>query len=184
MEDNQQNPVEESTVEETQETTPQEVTDTPDKKQEHTEAEKRLYARAKSAEEIAQKAKAEAEALKKELAKAKIPISDVDAILEVQSATSGFDTDEVSELRLRAGSLGTSLSKAREDKNFQLWQKAHREEVSKNKTLDPSTKQDEVEKPKSTAQRLAEARTQEEKGKILDELGFNPLNPRKDFQTL
>jgi hypothetical protein len=178
MEDNQQNPVEESTVEEIQETTPQEETETPEKKQEHTEAEKRLYARAKSAEEIAQKAKSEADALKKELAKAKLPISDVDAILEVQSATAGFDSDEVAELRLRAGALGTSLSKAREDKNFQLWQRGHREEIEKNKALSPNTNQDEIEKPKTLEEKLQAATTQDEKGKILDEYGINPMKAR------
>jgi hypothetical protein len=115
MEENQQNPAEEPAVETTPEEVPQEVKETPIEKTEHTEAEKRLYARAKAAEEKAAKESAELKKLKEELAKAKLPISDVDAILEVQSATSGFDTDEVAELRLRAGALGTSLSKARED---------------------------------------------------------------------
>ena len=178
MEDNQQNPAEEPAVETTPEEVPTEVKETPTEKTEHTETEKRLYTRAKEAEDKAQKAKSEADALKKELAKAKLPISDVDAILEVQTATSGFDPDEVAELRLRAGALGTSLSKAREDKNFQLWQRGHREEVIKNKALSPNTNQDEIEKPKTLEQKLATAFTQEEKGKILDEYGINPMRTR------
>ena len=184
MDENQQNEGEETPVEETQEQVPQVEKETPTEKTEHTDTEKRLYTRAKEAEDKAQKAKSEAEALKRELAKAKLPISDVDAILEVQSATSGFDTDEVAELRLRAGALGTSLSKAREDKNFQLWQKGHREEVNKSKALAPNTNQGEVDKPKGLNTRLMEAKTQEEKEKILNEIGMNPLNPRREYTTL
>jgi hypothetical protein len=183
MDENQQNEEETTSVEETQEQT-QVETDNSQQKTEHTESEKRLYARAKTAEEIAQKAKAEADALKKELAKAKLPISDVDAILEVQNATSGFDTDEVTELRLRASALGTSLSKAREDKNFQLWQRGQREEVNKSKALAPNTNQGEVDKPKGLNTRLLEAKTQEEKEKILNEIGMNPLNPRREYTSL
>lgn len=85
----------------------------------------------------------------------------------------------MSELKLRASSLGISLSEARQDKNYQVWQRGYRAETEKQKALTPSTKQDEVEKPKTFSQRLAEARTQEEKGKILDEMGLNPLNQIK-----
>lgn len=178
MDENQQNETVETVAEETQGITQQEVKETPNEKTEHTETEKRLYARAKEAEERAQKATSEAKKLQQELAKAKLPISDVDAILEVQSATSGFDTDEVAELRLRAGALGTSLSKAREDKNFQLWQRGHREEVNKNKALSPNTNQDEVEKPKTLENMLANANTLAEKEEILTKFGINPMNSR------
>lgn len=178
MEDNQQNLGEETPIEETQEEVPQEEKETPTKKTEHTDTEKRLYARTKEAEERANKAVAEAKMLKDELAKAKLPISDVDAILEVQNATNGLDTDEVAELRLRAGALGTSLSKAREDKNYQLWQRGHREEVLKNKALSPNTNQDEVDKPKTLEQELLNAQTQDEKEKVLDKYGINPMRAR------
>jgi len=176
MDENQQNEGETTPVEETQEQTPVETETT--QKTEHTDTEKRLYARAKAAEEKAAKAVEEARLAKEEAAKAKIPISDVDAILEVQSATNGLDTDEVAELRLRAGALGTSLSSAREDKNYQLWQRGHREEVSKSKALSPSTNQVEVEKPKTLEQKLLAAQTFEEKEKILDEYGINPMKAR------
>jgi len=187
MEDNteettQQNPAEETAVEETQEETT-EVKETPDKKTEHTDAEKRAYARMKEAEDSAKKAKAELKKVQEELAKAKIPISDVDAILEVQSSTKDLDNEEVAELKLRASSIGKSLSETRQDKNYQLWQKAHREAVEKDKTLTPSTKQDEVDKPKSYVQRLNEATTQEEKEKILNEMGLNPLNPNRNINV-
>jgi len=188
MEDNteettQQNPAEETAVEETQEETQPEEKETPTQKTDHTDAEKRAYARMKEAEESAKKAKAELKKVQEELAKAKIPISDVDAILEVQSSTKDLDNDEVAELKLRASSIGKSLSEARQDKNYQLWQKAHREAVEKDKTLTPSTKQDEVDKPKSYVQRLNEATTQEEKEKILNEMGLNPLNPNRNINV-
>ena len=179
----EENTTEEETVAEeaqeaTQEETPQEVNETPKKKTEHTDTEKRLYERAKEAEKRAAKAKAEADKLKEEIAKANLPISDVDAILEVQNATSGLDETEVSELRLRANALGASLSTAREDKNYQLWRKGHREEVEKTKALSPNTNQDEVEKPRTLEEELAAAPTQEEKGKILDKYGINPMQAR------
>ena len=187
MEDNieettQQNPAEETAVEETQEETT-EVKETPIQKTDHTDAEKRAYARMKEAEDSAKKAKAELKKVQDELAKAKIPISDVDAILEVQSSTRDLDNEEVAELKLRASSIGKSLSEARQDKNYQLWQKAHREAVEKENSLKPSTKQDEVDRPKSYVQRLNEATTQEEKEKILNEMGLNPLNPNRNINV-
>jgi len=185
MDEDQKNEEKETPAEETQETTPQKETDTPDKKQEHTDTEKRLYARAKEAEDKATKASARAKQLEQELAKAKLPISDVDAILEVQNATSGMDSEEVSELRLRASALGVSLSEARKDKNYQLWQRGHKEEVEKTNSLKPSTNQGEVDtKPKGWQQEFSEAKTIEEQGKVLDKYGMNPLNPRRDFDIL
>jgi hypothetical protein len=134
-------------------------------KTEHTDTEKRLYARAK-----------EALKLKEELAKAKLPISDVDAILEVQNSTRDLDTEEVTELKLRAAARGISLSEARNDKNYQVWQKGYREELNKSKALAPNTNQSEVDKVPTTLEgRLAAAKTPEEKGQILSELGLNPL---------
>jgi hypothetical protein len=145
-------------------------------KTEHTDTEKRLYARAKEAEEAAKTAKAEALKLKEELAKAKLPISDVDAILEVQNSTRDLDTEEVTELKLRAAARGISLSEARNDKNYQVWQKGYREELNKSKALAPNTNQSEVDKVPTTLEgRLAAAKTPEEKGQILSELGLNPL---------
>jgi len=156
VEETKENPVEEETTEETPaeeepEEKPQEETETPVQKTEetYTEREKRTYARMKKAEDEAKQAKADLMKVKDDLAKAKIPISDVDAILEVQIATDSLDTDEVAELKFRASSLGTKLSDARQDKNFLLWQKAHREEVEKLNAAKPTTVQVEEQKPKS-----------------------------------
>jgi len=186
MEENTEETTQQNSVEESiEQTTQQEVRETPSEKTEHTDTEKRAYARMKTAEDEAKKAKAELKKVQDELAKAKLPISDVDAILEVQNATSGMDSEEVVELRLRAKALGVSLSEARQNKNYQLWQKGHKEEVEKANSLKPNTNQGEVDtKPKGWQQEFAEAKTIEEQGKVLDKYGMNPLNPRRDFQTL
>jgi hypothetical protein len=153
--------VEEKPTEEKE--TPKEQT-----KESYTDREKRYYARMKESDEIAKKAKADLAKAKEETAKAKLPISDVDAILEVQNATKGLDADEVAELKLRASSLGVSLSEARENKNYQLWQGAHRKEVEKEKALAPNTNQEEVDKPKTLEEELAAAKNEEERGKVMD----------------
>lgn len=165
---------------------PQEEKETPKEqtKETYTEREKRYYARMKESEEIAKKAKAELAKAKEEVAKAKLPISDIDAILEVQSSTRDLDTDEVAELKLRASSLGISLSEARQNKNFQIWQGAHREMVAKEKALAPNTNQVEIDKPKTIEDELSEAKTQKEKEVVLDKYGLNPLKRRKDINFL
>ncbi len=183
IEDTEENPeVEETPVTEN----PPEEKDAPKEKtkETYTEREKRYYARMKESEDIAKKAKLDLAKAKEDLAKAKLPISDIDAILEVQSSTRDLDTEEVAELKLRASSLGISLSEARKNQNFSIWQKAHREMVEKEKALAPNTNQGEVEKPKSIDERFKAAKTQEEKEKQLDEYGWNPLKPRRDYTTL
>lgn len=144
----------------------------------------KLYARAKTAEEKAKKAEAK-------LVQARKPVSDVDAILEVQKATKGLDEDEVAELQLRAKAMGVPLSDARQNENFKIWRDGRKAKVEKEKALNPSTAQSEVEskKSKSLDQRLKEAKTSEEQAKILNELtytdaygtkhqGMNPLKAR------
>ena len=173
-EDNPQNPIEETIVEET----PTEVKETPNQKTDHTDTEKRLYARAKEAEDKAKKLSAELEKRERDLAKARIPVSDVDTILEVTNSTKDLDTDEITELQLRAKALGRSLSEARDDKNFQLWQRGHREEIIKNKALAPNTNQPDIDRPKTFEERLAAAKTLDEKSQILNEAGLNPINIR------
>ena len=155
-EETNENPVEEETTEEQPQT---EETETPKETEEtYTEREKRSYARMKKAEEEAKKAKDDLVKIREDLAKAKIPISDVDAILEVQTATSGLDPEEVGELKFRASTIGTKLSDARQDKNFLLWQKAHREEVERLKAATPTTVQAEEEKPKTVFEQANELR--------------------------
>lgn len=185
IEETEENPGETTPAEETQEETNVEK-ETPNEKtkESYTDREKRYYARMKESEEIAKKAKADLAKAKEEVAKAKLPISDIDAILEVQSSTRDLDTEEVSELKLRASSLGTSLSEARKNTNYQIWQKAHREMVEKERALAPNTNQGEVEKKLSRSDEFKAAKTQEDMEKILNKYGLNPLNPVRDFTSL
>lgn len=190
-EETPEKPVEEEPTE-TQE--PPEEKETPPKppKEEYTDREKQLFERAKKAEEVAKKAK-------EDLVKASKPVSDTDVILEVQQATKDLSPEEVTELQLRASANKSSLSDAREDENFKLWQEGHNAKVEKERALNPSTTQEtvETEVPKSPEQRFKEvaekykgdnAKIQEENEKILNELtckdpitggdrkGLNPKN--------
>ena len=177
IEDTEENPeVVETPVEEK----PQVETETPKEKtkETYTDREKRYYARMKESEEIAKQAKADLVKAKEEVAKAKLPISDIDAILEVQSSTRDLDSDEVAELKLRASALKITLSEARQNKNYQVWQKGHREEVEKEKALNPSTRQTEVEKPKTFSDKLGEVKKgnpfyiSPEREKLVEEAGL------------
>lgn len=109
-------------------------TEKPQKK-EYSDLEKRLYARAKKAEERAKQ-------LESELSnKAKAPATDLDAILEATTATAGLELDEISELKLRASALGVSLTEARKDKIFNLTLDALREEKRKASAPEPSSRE-------------------------------------------
>ncbi len=181
----EETPEEKTQVEETQENptvekeTPKEKT-----KETYTDREKRYYARMKESDEIAKKAKSDLAKAKEDVAKAKLPISDIDAILEVQQATKGLDGEQVAELKLRASAMGIGLLEARNDSNYQLWQKGYNEKVEKAKALNPSTTQSESQKPKTLEDKLASAKTFEEKGKILKEAGMNPLNTGSNLDLL
>lgn len=187
VETTQQNPEETTSAEETQEQTPVEKETPKEKTETYTERERRYHARMKEAEEAAKKAREELAKTKEEAAKAKLPISDIDAILEVNRATNGLDAEEIAELKLRASSLGTSLSEARENKNFQIWQKSYREMVAKEKTPPPSTTPPEAEKKTTFVEKLNKVSssgiTQDvanlsEKEKLLEEKGLWK-SPRK-----
>jgi len=155
IEETKENPVEETAVEETPKPNPPEEKETPEikteePKEEYTDREKRYYARMKKAEEDAKAAKAE-------LIKSKAPISEIDAILEVQSATKELDPQEIAELKLRATAGKMSLSEARKDPNYLLWQDAYRAKVEKELSEKPSTLQPEVERPKDFIDEFKEA---------------------------
>lgn len=130
----------------------------------------KVYARMKSAEEDAKKAKEE---LAKKVESNK-PVSEIDTILEVQSATKGLEPEEVAELQLRAKANGISLSEARKDDNFKLWQDGRKAKVEKEKALAPNTNQDEVDKkPKTLDEKLLAAQGNlKEQEKILEEAKF------------
>lgn len=166
----QTNPVEEPTAE----TTPLEEADTPKETapEQYTEREKRYYARMKQAENIAKTAR-------EELSKVRKPVSDIDAILEVQEATKGLEMAEIATLKTWADALKVSLSEARKNENFVLWQKAYREKVDKENTPLPSTTQGNVSGEKALADMSLEERT-----KKFEEMGLvtkqsRPLPPRQ-----
>ena len=127
----EETPIEEPQKEEME--TPKEKTDSPEQ---YSEREKRYYARMKQAEAIAKQAR-------EDLAKTKKPSYEggIDAIIEVQEATRGLSTAEIEELKLRADVLRTSLSDARKNENYVLWQKAYKEKVDKENVPLPSTTQ-------------------------------------------
>lgn len=132
----------EEKLEETLETTPEGKElkiETPepiaDKGQDLEKLNKQLYMRAKKAEERAKE-------LETALKAPRPSLDSVDAILEVQQATMGLDATEIAELKLRASATGKSLTEARTDENYALWQEARREKVAKQKALEPSSRQD------------------------------------------
>jgi len=144
--------------------TPKEKTESP--KGEYSDREKRYYARMKDAEETAKKAK-------DELAKSKRPVSDIDAILEVQQATKGLSLEEVAELKVRSTATGKSLTESRKDENFVLWQKAYKEKVEKENSALPETKQGEIEKEKPVSEM-----TLDEKNEYYAKQGFVKAFPK------
>ncbi len=189
-EETKENPEEVETSEEETTVSEQETEEKPEVAEEKYDDEvvtqkelNKVYARMKAAEEKAKKA--EARLAKNQAA------PDVDAILEVQSATKGLDAEEVKELQLRSKAMGVPLSDARNNENFKIWREGRKAKVEREKALNPSTTQSEVkeEKPKSIDERLKNA-SLEEQEKILNELtfknsitgykekGMNPLKSR------
>ena len=100
----------------------------------------RIYAERK---ELKEKVKQLEEELKKYKQKENLPPEEkeIERIVEITSALSDLDDEEKKELLLRARARGVSLSEARQDPNFLLWQQARREKVEKEKKqLEPSTR--------------------------------------------
>jgi hypothetical protein len=152
IEETNENPVEEETTVEQPQIeelgTPKE-TESPEQ---YTEREKRYYARMKQAENIAKQAR-------EELAKARKPVSEIDAILEVQESTKGLDAKEVAELRLRANASQTSLTEARKSEGFALWQNGYKAKVEKENPPLPSTTQGNVKEGKDLREMDIDERT-------------------------
>ncbi len=133
-------PLTNPTPEETpaEEAKPQEkIAEKKEVKDEPSEKEKRLYARLMKSEEKLVKQKEETLQARKQA-----DPNDVDKILEIQIATQGLGEQEISELKLRADHLGKSLTEARKDKNFLIWQNAYNQKVEEDNTPSPSTVQD------------------------------------------
>jgi len=66
---------------------------------------------------------------------------DVVALSEKMAALSGLSADERNRLIREAKVQGTSLSDARKSQDFKFWRSAYRDELKKNKSPEPSTKQ-------------------------------------------
>ena len=167
IEETNDNSIEEETIVKEPQT---EELETPKEKapEQYSDREKRYYARMKQAENIAKTAR-------EELAKAKRPVSDIDAILEVQEATKDLTSKEIAELKLRADALKVPLTEARKDENFVLWQKAYKEKVDKENIPLPSTTQGNV-----LGEKTLKEMTLEERTKKFEDMGLvtKQINPR------
>jgi len=105
---------------------------------------------------------------------------DIDAILEVQQATEGLSSDEISELKFRSMAKGVSLSEARKDENFALWRTAYKAKVENDKkTPEASNRPSISKKPLTdiTPQDIADM-TDEEKDEYWIKTGW--LKPPKE----
>ncbi len=130
----------------------QETSQEPDIAETLKEKNRQLYARAKKAEEKAKE-------MEKRLKEAKPKDWDdpkfITKIAEVGMAFDGLDAKERSRLIEEAKLKGLSVSEARKDEDFVIWQKAYREKVAKNKMPEPSTKQlEDTSSPKAKIERF------------------------------
>lgn len=132
-------------------------------------------------EETEKKYAEEVESLKKTTPKANLDVGDY---IDISASLDGLDQKEKEKLAYEHKMTGKPLSELRKDEDYLLWQSAYQAKKEKENALKPSSKQDEVDKPKSATQKLNEAKTQEETGKVLDEMGLNPLKKRYDYQSL
>lgn len=141
------------------------------------EARRHLTARAKKAE-------ADKNILEAKLRAAKKPTLDVDDYIDISASLEGLDQAEKEYIAEQHKYTGKPLKDIRNDKNFLLWQKGHTQEVEKERTLAPSNKQSEADRPKSLLEKLKGASI-EEKEKILSERGlYRTVRPRADRQFI
>lgn|SRR3990167_1218963 len=139
---------------------------------------KQLFERAKKAEAEAKANKVRLEALQKTSTKS----LDVEDYIDISTSLEGLDQKEKGYLAEQHKLSGKPLAEIRKSEDFLLWQTAYRQKVEKEKlTLKPSGTQPESDKPKTTAERLKEARTLAEKEAILIERGlYQPPRRRPD----
>jgi len=105
---------------------------------------------------------------------------DVDDFIEISASLKGLDRQEQEWLTEEHKATGRTLSDVRKSEKFKLLQSAYRAKVAKDKSLRPSNKQDEADKPQGLLERLAGA-TIEEKQKILEEAGrYKRVRPKTD----
>jgi len=183
VEQTTENPTEEATVEQQTSNVEQETTIEPEKPQENLEAKNRqLFERAKKAEIAKKDLEKEVERLRKVSDKTSMGIDDY---IEISASLDGLDQREKEKLAREHKLTGIPIKELRQSEDFTLWQKAYKEKIEKEKqTLTPSSTQSEVEKPKTIEERLSSAKSFEERGKILEEFGFNPLSPHKGISSL
>jgi len=105
---------------------------------------------------------------------------DVDDFIEISASLKGLDRQEQEWLTEEHKATGRTLSDVRKSEKFKLLQSAYKAKVAKDKSLRPSNKQDEADKPQGLLERLAGA-TIEEKQKILEEAGrYKRVRPKTD----
>lgn len=111
---------------------------------------------------------------------------DVTDYIDISASLQGLDQREQEYLAREHKLTGKPLSEIRQSEDFQFWQQAYRQKVEKDrKTLTPSSVQDEVDRPKSFEQKLAEAKTIKEKEDLLRSVGMYKENrPRDDRTTI
>ena|SRR3990167_5696364 len=141
------------------------------------EARRHLTARAKKAE-------ADRSILEAKLRAAKKPTLDVDDYIDISKSLQGLDQEEQEFIAEQHKLTGKPLVELRNSKNFLLWREGHIAEVEKERTLAPSNKQSEADRPKSLLDKLKGASI-EEKEKILSERGlYRTVRPRVDRQFI
>jgi len=105
---------------------------------------------------------------------------DVDDFIEISASLKGLDRQEQEWLTEEHKATGRTLSDVRKSEKFKLLQSAYKAKVAKDKSLRPSNKQDEADKPQGLLEKLAGA-TIEEKQKILEEAGrYKRVRPKTD----
>ena len=141
--------------------------------QKETEARRQLTARAKQAE-------ADKKVLEAKLRASKKPTLDVDDYIDISASLEGLDQKEKAYIAEQHKYTGKSLKDIRNDENFLLWQNAYRQKVEKEKTLAPSSKQSEGDRPRSLLDKLKGA-SFEEREKLMTERGlYKQVRPRAD----
>jgi len=166
QEETKTEPVEETT--ETQEKTSEETSEETVKKETSKTQTVDYEAKFKASQAEAIRLKKENEGLRKDSPKG----VNVDEIVEIQAATKDLSPEEISELKVRATSTGKSLTEARKDENFILWQKAYQEKVERENAPEPSTKQG------ASGNKSIKDMTQSEKEEYYVKQGFIKASPK------
>jgi hypothetical protein len=136
--------------------------------------------------EKAEKAEAERKALEVKINKMSQsgdkPSLDVDDYIDISASLEGLDQREKEYLAQQHKLTGKPMSDIRKEEDFNLWQTAYRSKVEKEKlTLKPSGTQSESDRPMSFDDKLNNAKTIEEKEKLLAEAGlYKEARPKAD----